>query len=256
MAESDYQPEALLSRGTLADVYRARSPRGPVVLKVLRREHRDSPARHQQLLEEGELLASLSHPNVVACLEVLPALPALVLENVLGVTVAARIAGRVPVELALRIARGVAAALAHLHEREIVHHGVLPANVMVTSLGRVVLLDLSHGEWPGRRVTITRAPSLDNVPYACPELWAGAPVGAPGDVYRLGVMLAHLFAGAPPRLAGRPRLGEAHPGLALGRLPLAEVAGLLTQLTARDPSDRPTAARACELLAAVRLSAP
>lgn len=252
MAASDYQPEALVSRGTLADVYRARSPRGVVVLKVLRREHQGSPAHRQQLLEEGELLASLSHPNVVTCLEVLDALPALVLESVPGATVAARVAAApVPVDLALRIARGVAAALAYLHERDIVHHGVLPANVMVTPLGRVVLLDLSHGAWPGRRVTITRAPSLDNVPYACPELWAGAQAGAPGDVYRLGVMLAHLLAGAPPRLAGRPRLGQPHPGLALGRGVPAELAPVLARLTAPNPADRPTAAQAGEVLAAV-----
>jgi serine/threonine-protein kinase len=252
VAESDYQPEALVSRGTVADVYRAQSPAGPVVLKALRAEYRHDPARRLLLLDEGELLARLSHPNLVRCLEVLDGVPALMLETVPGTTVAAELERtRVPMATAVRVARGVAAALAYLHAHGVVHHGVLPANVMVTPFGRVVLLDLSHGEWPGRRVTITREPSLDNVPYACPELWAGARVGAPGDVYRLGVLFAHLLEGRPPALAARARLGRPHPGLQLRRGQPADVEALLARLTAREPADRPSAAQAGEALASL-----
>ena len=252
---ADYRPEALVARGTLADVYRASSSRGPVVLKVLRPEHRASAAHRLMLLDEGELLARLEHPNLVRCLDVLEPIPALVLEAVTGSTVEALLAARrPPPTTALRVARGVAAALACLHARGVVHHGVLPGNVMLTPLGRVVLLDLGHGEWPGRRVTITRRPSLDNVPYACPELWEGQRVGAPGDVYRLGVLLAHLCTGRPPALAGRARLGERHPGVVMPRGLPGDLAALLARLTARAPGERPAAAEARDALATIAVS--
>lgn len=99
------------------------------------------------------------------------------------------------VQICLRIAREVAYALAHAHERGVLHRDVKPSNVMITPEGRVLLLDfglaISEHSSP-----LTRSGALvGSLPYMAPEQVAGDAdsVGPATDVYALGVTLYELF---------------------------------------------------------------
>jgi serine/threonine protein kinase len=249
---SEYSLELVLAKGTVANVYLGRTPAGvPVVVKALRPELHADKAQRLLLLEEGELMQKLDHPNLRRCLEVIDDPPALVLEAIDGATLdellkmLAEHGDRVPLSRTLTVGHELASALAYLHARGIVHLGLLPANVLLSAGGRVVLIDLSHGSWPGRKVAIRREPTGEKLGYAYPELWLGQGLGPPADIYRLGVLLWHMLAGRPPELAAPAQIGEPHPGLVavaamLPDLP-QEVAGLLARLTACTPAARPAA---------------
>lgn len=100
----------------------------------------------------------------------------------------------------LWIAREVAQALEHAHQRGVLHRDLKPSNVMLTVEGRVLLVDFGLASAEGSH-SLTRTGSLlGSLPYMSPEQVDGhsSDVGVPADVYGLGVTLYELLALRPP----------------------------------------------------------
>src|SRR5262245_4703289 len=137
---------ALLGRGGMGDVYRARDTKlkRDVAIKILPDEFARDADRVSRFQREAEVLASLNHPNIAAIydLQELNGSRYLVLELVEGETLAERIAGGpIPVEEALDIAKNICEALEAAHERGIIHRDLKPANIKLTPGGKVKVLD-------------------------------------------------------------------------------------------------------------------
>jgi tetratricopeptide (TPR) repeat protein len=100
------------------------------------------------------------------------------------------------VEVALRIVASVAGALAHAHERGVLHRDVKPSNVMLTPQGRVLLLDFGVAAIQGQVSRLTRTGAVvGSLPYLAPEHFRGdAPASERSDLYALGVTLYELLA--------------------------------------------------------------
>ena len=141
-----YRITALLGRGGMGEVYRARDTRlgRDVAIKVLPRALTGDPDRLARFEREARVLASLNHPHIgmLHGLEESDGHLALVLELVEGETLAERLArGPVPVKAALNWARQIAEALDAAHEKGIVHRDLKPANVKITPEDVVKVLD-------------------------------------------------------------------------------------------------------------------
>jgi len=96
-------------------------------------------------------------------------------------------------QVVARMGADLASALAHAHERGVVHRDVKPSNVLATPDGRVMLLDfgLAHTRDSGR---LTRSGAqLGSLPYMAPEQVAGRATDASVDVYALGLVLYELL---------------------------------------------------------------
>jgi predicted ATPase/signal transduction histidine kinase/predicted Ser/Thr protein kinase len=221
MAATDYEIEAVLDEGRFTRVLRGRRRRDglAVVLKVLRPE---SAALAPRLEQEHALLRRISAPEVVdvLALDEWQGMPALVLAAVDGVPLSAwirRPRGVADLALRLRLALGLARALAVVHAAGVLHRDIKPSNVLVKPDGDVVLIDFSaatlmHGD--------EARPGDGTLQYMAPEQTGrtGRAVDARSDHYALGVTLYELFTGRLPFLDDDP-LGLVHSHLA--RLPPA-----------------------------------
>ena len=165
-ASAFYEIVALLGKGGMGEVYRARDAKlgRDVAIKVLPEAWLTDPDRRARLEREARVLASLNHPHIGAIYGVEEAggMPALVLELIEGHTLDELLSsyerGRVdaqksdaapasgsrvglPLKQALEIARQIADALDAAHERGVIHRDLKPANIKLTPSGDVKVLD-------------------------------------------------------------------------------------------------------------------
>ena len=91
----------------------------------------------------------------------------------------------------LRLARAVADALVHAHDRGVLHRDVKPSNVMLTPDGRALLLDFGLA-FSADSARLTQG-QLGSPAYMAPEQVRGEDVDARADVWSLGVTLCELL---------------------------------------------------------------
>ncbi|MFW5830546.1 MAG: protein kinase domain-containing protein, partial [Planctomycetota bacterium] len=97
----------------------------------------------------------------------------------------------------------VANALAHAHERGVVHHDVKPGNIMLGRHGEIALVD-----WGGATTSAERAqgmaPHIGTPAYMAPEQARGEVCDARADCFSLGATCFHLLYGRAPLLERDP----------------------------------------------------
>lgn len=250
-----YVLEERLAHGGSAEVWRARDKvlDRPVAVKVLHRHLLDDPTTRARLIQEARAAASLSHPGIVAVYDVAideEASAAVILELVEGESLAERIKreGALPPRAAARIAAEVAEALAHAHERGIVHRDVKAANVLLGADGEARLTDFGIArllEDEAQRLTDTGT-IAGTLRYLAPEQLRGEPAGTPADVYAVGVLLTEMLSGQPPYQVDSPvALAEAQrtPPLAIEGAP-PSLSAIVRPTLDPDPGRRPSSAGA------------
>ena len=182
-----------IGTGGMGEVYKARDTRlgRLVAIKILKEEFSERFER------EARTIAALNHPNVCQLYDLGPNY--LVMEFVEGETVAAKINQR-PLQIveALRIAREVAEGLQAAHANAIVHRDVKSANVMVTSGGRVKLMDFGLASAQELLRMTQTGVALGTPAYMAPEQVRGAKADARSDIWGLGVVLYEMITGRLP----------------------------------------------------------
>ena len=207
-----YEVIALIGRGGMGEVYRARDTKlhRDVALKILPDAFANDPERLARFQREAYVLASLNHPNIahIHGLEEDGSQKALVLELVEGPTLADRIAeGPIPIDEALPIARQITEALGAAHEAGVIHRDLKPANIKIRPDGTVKVLDFGLAkalESPGS-ASITSSPTitspamtekgmiLGTAAYMSPEQARGRLVDKRADIWAFGVVLFEML---------------------------------------------------------------
>jgi serine/threonine-protein kinase len=216
-----YALEEEIARGGGAVVYRARGPEGqPVALKVEAGTHERA---RQRFLREGQALARLRHPNLVACLDAGHDGQNLylALELAEGGTLAERLRfGPLDQDDAARMVQQVADALAHAHEQGVLHRDLKPENVLLRSDGQPLLTDFGLTRLFHEDMTkLSQTGHLQGTPgYWAPEQARGDPqaIGPHTDVYGLGALLYACLSGQAP-IRGST-LAEVASATALGKV--------------------------------------
>jgi eukaryotic-like serine/threonine-protein kinase len=177
--------------------------------------------------------------------------PYLVMAYVEGQPLSARLAaGPLDPERVAALGRQIAGALAHAHERAVVHRDVNPGNVLIDAAGDAHLTDFGIARL-GDATRLTQTGSfMGTAAYVAPEQLRGDEVGPPADVYALGLTLLEALTGrreytGTPVEAAMTRLTR--PPVIPDGLP-APWPGLLAAMVAGDPAPRPTAAEVVEHL--------
>jgi eukaryotic-like serine/threonine-protein kinase len=201
-----YVIERELARGGMATVLLAHDLRHDrrVAIKVLR-EGLAAAVGAERFLGEIRVTASLQHPHILPLFDSGSAEGLLwyVMPFVEGETLRARLAreGRLPLDVALQLAREMAEALEYAHRHGVVHRDVKPENVLLQG-GHALVADfgiaLALEQAGGERLTRTGI-SVGTPQYMAPEQAAGdRPIDARTDVYALGVVLHEMLAGESP----------------------------------------------------------
>jgi serine/threonine protein kinase len=106
---------------------------------------------------------------------------------------------RLAPDRAIRIMKGVLAALQHAHDHGIVHRDIKPANVLLTKDETAKLIDFGIAKDIESQTVLTLAGSVLGSPsYMSPEQAQGEEVGPPTDLYACGVVLFVMLTGRKP----------------------------------------------------------
>ncbi|GAB4178560.1 MAG: hypothetical protein Kow0020_14610 [Wenzhouxiangellaceae bacterium] len=245
-----YQILGELGRGGMGVVYKALDPHLErlVAIKCLNEELARDELVVARFLREARNVAALSHPNCVRIYVVdeQDGMPYFVMEYVDGSSLADYLARhrRCAPDMARRITRECAEALAAADAKNIIHRDVKPGNVMLDSTGRALLADfgiacIQHGP-------ATASSTIMGTPgYMAPELIEKGIADRRSDIFALGAVYYEMLTGKrliPGDAIGEVRAVMQQPGFpdlseieqAFG----AETAEVLGRMLAADPEQR------------------
>jgi len=205
-----YEVLSLLGTGGMGEVYRARDTEleRDVAVKVLPDAASGDPAWLERFRREARALSRLSHPNI---LEIFDAgsddgIRYVVTELLEGRTLRDHLEhGRLPIRRAVAIADAISRGLGAAHAQGVVHRDVKPENVLLTSDGRVKVLDFgiaSLHEPESAAINVTEAQTVTNagallgtIGYMAPEQVRGETADARSDVFAVGCVLYEMLTG-------------------------------------------------------------
>ena len=235
-----------------------------VALKILLENETTNEDLTRRFLEEGKILASLRHPNVVMVyslgVDERLKFPFLVMEMVHGATLEDHLEDfrRNPL-LLFREMITILEAIHFCHQKKIVHLDLKPSNLMIDQNGQIKIIDF------GIAMPIHNQKgspfALGTAYYMAPEQFEFDRTFSPEtDIYSLGIILWELLTGkvpfAEPAGTSDPfeALEHAHRKLTppfeeIEALPHARpLVPLLTRMLAKTPGQRPTVPEITQLL--------
>jgi predicted Ser/Thr protein kinase len=191
-----------LGRGSAGTVYKAvdETLNREVAIKILNPDLANTDIM-KRFRREATTLARLNHPEIATIYEVVRSDTDLlmVMEFVRGETLdrlAERLAPMPPDRAAYLIDK-VLAGLEHAHRSGIVHRDMKAANVMVTDVGGVKIMDFGIARVRGAE-HMTDGCMLGTPAYMAPEQVMGQEVDGRADLYSVGVIFYRLLTGALP----------------------------------------------------------
>ncbi|HSD46166.1 MAG TPA: protein kinase [Pyrinomonadaceae bacterium] len=268
--DGQYQMEALLGRGGMGAVYRARHILlgDRVAIKVLPPEVRTNAEWLRRFRREGQAARRFRHPNSVTVYDLRTASDGtiyMVMEYVEGHTLdhELKTRGRLTAAEALEILTPIMSVLDTAHSMGVVHRDLKPENIMIgkaTEHGAPVvkLLDLGIAKMReiagdnGGNTALTMAGQVLGTPYyMSPEQWGEIPrdqnpeIDGRADIYSLGLVFYEMISGRRPfagntlhelrreHVTTTPKpLCEVAPGVPLG------FSAAIQRATAKDRGDR------------------
>ncbi len=246
-----------LGSGAVATVLRVHDRETGMVYagKILHtRLERDSDAA-ERFAREADLVRHLKHLNIVEIHEhrEIEGRGVLMMELVEGPTLAELIAREAPVPepRLVTLARGIADGLTAAHAVGIIHRDLKPANILVSRGETPKIADFGMARATSFAGVDRGAMAVAGTPdYMAPETLDPLAVDPRTDLYALGCILHEMATGAPPFTGATPLgLLEQHsmapiPGLDAQAPYSAGLRELIVALLAKQPGDRPQAARA------------
>jgi serine/threonine-protein kinase len=208
-----YKIQGKLGAGAMAIVYKAKqlSLNRAVAIKILPKRFSENPDYVERFYREGQAAAKLNHNNIVQAFDVGEAggYHYFVMEYVEGKTLYEDLSGGnvFNEDEALDIIIQVGHALAHAHDRGLIHRDVKPKNIMIDPEGVVKLADMGLARATADIETAqTEAGKAYGTPYyIAPEQIRGKiDIDGRADIYGLGATFYHTVTGRVPFMADDP----------------------------------------------------
>jgi tRNA A-37 threonylcarbamoyl transferase component Bud32 len=196
-----------LGRGAMGIVYKGRDPKlnRVTAIKTIRFtddfDEEQAAKIREQFYREAEVVAKLSHPNIVTIFDVGEDLDLsyLAMEYLEGESLEgfARKDNLMPIRKGIDVAAQVCDALAYAHAHGIVHRDIKPANIMILKNGLVKVTDFGIAR--ATASSKTRTGVIKGTPYyMSPEQISGMKVDGRSDIFSLGIVFYQLLTGELP----------------------------------------------------------
>jgi eukaryotic-like serine/threonine-protein kinase len=201
-----YDVEALLGRGGMGIVYKARHLRLNrfVALKKLSTGAYSGPHERARFQREAETVAGLWHANIVQVYDVgdHEGWPYFTMELLEGGSLAQALAGTPqPARQAAALLATLAEAVQVAHRAGIVHRDLKPANILLSADGTPKVADFGLARHFDEEPALTLSGAWIGTPsYMGPEQVIGkaGTIGPAADIYALGALLYEMLTGRPP----------------------------------------------------------
>lgn len=214
-----------------------------VVLKLLKKF--DDPSQSQRFLNEGRIIASLNHRNIITIYDVGftdNERPYISMEYMEGGDLEERLAKGMTADEALRVVQAIGNCLSFVHKKGIVHRDIKPGNILFHKDGTPILSDFGVAKREEYDPNLTLEGLAFGSPYyLSPEQAEGMAVDGRADIYGLGIVLYEMLTGSKP-YSGKTHVETivAHLTEPVPELPpeLSRYQGLLGKMIAKSPDDR------------------
>jgi eukaryotic-like serine/threonine-protein kinase len=194
----------------MGEVYRADDTilKRSVAIKRISPKLRADEHYRQRFLKEAERASCLSDQHIAGIYDVLEEKDEtyLVMEYVDGTTLRPRLQQPFPVEEFIPTAIQCARALQAAHEKDIIHGDIKPENIMLTTGGKIKILDFGVAKRLAPAGDADATPSIASQPatfsgtpaYMAPEVLLEKGSDKRSDIFSLGIVFYEMLAGRHP----------------------------------------------------------
>lgn len=198
-----YRIEKTIGEGGMATAYLSvqESLGRLAVLKVLNTSNRDSKENVERFLNEGRIVASLNHPNIITIYDIGIAedFMYISMEYIEGGDLRQRLKHPISALEALEIIKKICSGLDIAHRKGIVHRDVKPGNILFRKNGEPLLTDFGIAKRLTMEHDLTSTGVFLGSPnYMAPEQAEDGPIDGRADIYALGVIFYEMLTGQKP----------------------------------------------------------
>lgn len=203
LLDGRYELQEVIGEGGMAVVYKAMDNRlnRLVAVKIMRDEMAADEEFKRRFCAESQAVAMLSHSNIVAVYDVSQSEEReyIVMELIEGITLKQYLEkkGAIGWRETVHFSKQIARALAHAHERCIIHRDIKPQNIMLLRDGTIKVADFGIAALENE-ATESNGQAIGSIHYIAPEQAKGELPNARSDVYSLGIVMYEMLTGKQP----------------------------------------------------------
>ncbi len=199
-----YEILRLVGEGGMANVYLAIDIylKRQCAVKVLRGDLSNDEKFIMRFQREAISASSLSHPNIVELYDVGEDKGRyyIVMEYIEGKTLRQLVKARKSLSVyeVIDITKQLSNALAHAHEKNVIHRDIKPHNIIVSSDGKAKIMDFGIAMISNYTMLTNTNSIIGSVHYLSPEQVSGKGADNRSDIYSLGIVMYEMLTGEVP----------------------------------------------------------